>query len=477
MGWHAVSQCSRPRNRRAPFGRRSEGRALQGGRHSGGQLHGRFLLHLPELPRGAGAVLRARHGRHLQQRRSHPRRPCLRWLLQPFRRDGKLRAAPDRRRAAAVRRHHYLVAAAPLGRGARQAGRRRRPGGLATGRQARPGARRACHTVHHVRIQDAGRQAPGRRRGRTVQRRASDGRARLDREVQPLRLLAHALRYRLRNLQNIRRAWQVGRQHYDLSNELYKAMLDSRLTYSCGYWENATNLEQAQEAKLELICRKLQLKPGMRLLDIGCGWGSLMAYAAQHHGVECVGVTVSQEQANWAGDRYRDLPVEFRLQDYRSLNERFDRIASVGMFEHVGHKNHRAFMQVAHRCLADNGLLLLHSIGKNARRGHPDPWIDRYIFPNGDLPSIGQIGDAADDLFVVEDLRNFGADYDRTLMAWHANFEAAWPRFSAPGERFRRMWRYYLLSCAGAFRARDIQLWQWVLSKRGVIGGYRRPQS
>ena len=302
-------------------------------------------------------------------------------------------------------------------------------------------------------------------------------RARLDREVQPLRVLLHAVRCRFLNLQNVRRAWSVGRQHYDLSNELYRAMLDSRMTYSCGYWATATTLEQAQEAKLELICRKLQLQPGMRLLDIGCGWGSLMAYAAQHHGAECVGVTVSQEQANWAGDRYRDLPVEFRLQDYRSLNEKFDRIASVGMFEHVGHKNHRAFMQVAHRCLADDGLLLLHSIGKNARRGHPDPWIDRYIFPNGDLPSIGQIGDAADDLFVVEDLHNFGADYDRTLMAWHANFEAAWPRFSALGERFRRMWRYYLLSCAGAFRARDIQLWQWVLSKRGVIGGYRRPQA
>ncbi|RUI00764.1 cyclopropane fatty acyl phospholipid synthase [Pseudomonas aeruginosa] len=302
-------------------------------------------------------------------------------------------------------------------------------------------------------------------------------RARLDREVQPLRVLLHVVRYRFLNLQNVRRAWRVGRQHYDLSNELYRAMLDSRMTYSCGYWATATTLEQAQEAKLELICRKLQLQPGMRLLDIGCGWGSLMAYAAQHHGVECVGVTVSQEQANWAGDRYRDLPVEFRLQDYRSLNEKFDRIASVGMFEHVGHKNHRAFMQVAHRCLADDGLLLLHSIGKNARRGHPDPWIDRYIFPNGDLPSIGQIGDAADDLFIVEDLHNFGADYDCTLMAWHANFEAAWPRFSALGERFRRMWRYYLLSCAGAFRARDIQLWQWVLSKRGVIGGYRRPKA
>lgn len=301
-------------------------------------------------------------------------------------------------------------------------------------------------------------------------------RARLDREVQPLYLLIHALRYRLLNLQNGRRAWQVGKQHYDLGNAFYRAMLDSRMTYSCGYWENATTLEQAQEAKLELICRKLQLEPGMRLLDIGCGWGSLMSYAAQHLGVECVGVTISQEQANWASNQYRGLPLEFRLQDYRSLNEKFDCIASVGMFEHVGHKNHRTFMQVAHRCLADDGLLLLHTIGKNERRGRPDPWIDRYIFPNGDLPSIGQIGDAADRFFVVEDVHNFGAYYDRTLMAWYANFEAAWPRFSRLGERFRRMWRYYLLCCAGAFRARDIELWQWVLSKRGVAGVYRRPQ-
>ncbi|QXZ14655.1 cyclopropane fatty acyl phospholipid synthase [Pseudomonas sp. AO-1] len=300
--------------------------------------------------------------------------------------------------------------------------------------------------------------------------------AHLDREVQPLRLLMHGVRYRLLNLQNSRRAWQVGRQHYDLGNDLYQAMLDSRMTYSCGYWEKASTLEQAQQDKLELICRKLCLEPGMRLLDIGCGWGSLMGYAAQHYGVECVGVTISQEQANWARNRYRDLPVDILLQDYRSLTEKFDRIASVGMFEHVGHKNHREFMQVAHRCLADDGLFLLHNIGKNSRHGHPDPWIDRYIFANGDLPSIGQIGDAADGLFVVEDLHNFGADYDRTLMAWHAKFEAAWPHFSHLGERFRRMWRYYLLSCAGAFRARDIQLWQWVLSKHGVTGGYLRPQ-
>lgn len=302
-------------------------------------------------------------------------------------------------------------------------------------------------------------------------------RARLDRQVQPLRLAFHALRTRLLNRQTLRRAWKVGEVHYDLGNDFYEAMLDPRMTYTCGYWKEASSLAEAQEAKLEMICQKLQLKPGMRMLDIGCGWGSLMAYAAERYGVQCVGVTISKEQAAWAKDRYPHLPLEFRLQDYRTVNERFDRIASVGMFEHVGRKNHRTFMGVAYRCLADDGLFLLHTIGKNQRDSTTDPWIDKYIFPNGDLPSIGQIGDSVDDLFVVEDLHNFGSDYDKTLMAWHANFEDAWPQFKDQlGERFYRMWKYYLLSCAGAFRARDIQLWQWVLSKEGIKGGYERPE-
>jgi cyclopropane-fatty-acyl-phospholipid synthase len=188
-----------------------------------------------------------------------------------------------------------------------------------------------------------------------------------------------------------------------------------------------------------------------------------------------VGVTISSEQAQWAKNRYRGLPLEFRLQDYREIRGKFDRVVSIGMFEHVGRKNYRTYMEIAANSLEEGGLFLLHTIGKNDRRSTPDPWIDKYIFPNGDLPSCGQIGDAVDGLFVVEDLHNFGSDYDKTLMAWHANFEAAWPEFeSALGQRFYRMWRYYLLSCAGAFRARDIQLWQWVLSKNGVHGGYRR---
>lgn len=301
-------------------------------------------------------------------------------------------------------------------------------------------------------------------------------RARIDEKVRPLSLLLPALKARFFNLQTIARAFEVGRAHYDLGNDFYAAMLDRRMTYTCGYWRNATDLDAAQEAKLDLICQKLDLRPGMRLLDIGSGWGSLLGFAAEHYGVTGVGVTISREQAEWCRDRFAHLPVEFRLKDYRHVNERFDRIASVGMFEHVGRKNHSDYMRVAHHCLKEDGLFLLHTIGKNSTDTAPDPWIDRYIFPNGDLPSLMQIAAAAEPFFVIEDLHNFGADYDRTLMAWHRNFEAAWPDFAERlGERFYRMWRYYLLSCAGAFRARSVQLWQLVLTRNGLTGGYRRP--
>lgn len=304
--------------------------------------------------------------------------------------------------------------------------------------------------------------------------------ARLDEKVGTTALMVQGLRARLFNLQSLRRTWQVGEVHYDLGNDFFEAMLDPSMAYTCGYWATADTLEDAQAAKLDLVCRKLELRPGMRLLDIGCGWGSLMKFAAEHYGVDCVGLTISREQAEFGQARCSGLPVTFRLQDYRQFNrgasERFDCIASVGMFEHVGAKNQGAFFEMARRSLKDEGLFLLHTIGKNVRRTPTDPWIDRYIFPNGDLPSLGQVCDASEDCFVVEDVHNFGADYDRTLMAWHARFEAAWPRFAARyGERFYRMWRYYLLACAGTFRARSNQLWQFVMSPRGVAGGYRRP--
>lgn len=281
------------------------------------------------------------------------------------------------------------------------------------------------------------------------------------------------LKSKLINLQSKERAFQVGQHHYDLGDDLFAAMLDKRMLYSCGYWKNAKNLDQAQEHKLELICKKLYLKPGMKVLDIGCGWGGLALYAAKNYGVSVVGVTVSKEQAAYAQKIAQGYPVEIRLQDYRDVHETFDRIVSVGMFEHVGYKNYDTFMRIACNLLADDGLMLLHTIGGNRSETCGDDWIEKYIFPNGMLPSISQIGAAIENRFVMEDWHNFSADYDKTLMAWHANFIKHWPELQSKyGDVFYRMWNYYLLSCAGMFRARCLQLWQIVLSKKGVLGGY-----
>jgi cyclopropane-fatty-acyl-phospholipid synthase len=298
-------------------------------------------------------------------------------------------------------------------------------------------------------------------------------RARLDDHAHNVRHSLHILHGLFSNMQTKARAWIVGQRHYDLGNRLYECMLDSRMTYTCGYWRNAQTLDQAQEHKLDLVCRKLNLQSGQRVLDIGCGWGSFAKFAAQRYGVQVVGLTISREQAELARQSCAGLPVEIRLQDYREISEPFDHIVSLGMFEHVGWKNYRTYLQVVHRCLRDSGLFLLHTIGSNRTVYGTDPWIDKYIFPNGSLPSTAQIGRASEGLFVTEDWHNFGADYDKTLMAWHANFDAAWPQLSEQfDERFYRMWCYYLLACAGTFRARKTQLWQIVLSKHGVPGGY-----
>lgn len=305
-------------------------------------------------------------------------------------------------------------------------------------------------------------------------------RAHLEDQVNSPEALLLAIESRLFNRQSLARAWTVARQHYDLGNDFFQAMLDPYMVYSCGYWADTDDLATAQEAKLDLICRKLGLQPGMKLLDIGCGWGGLVRFATEHYGVECTGLTNSREQAAHVEERAGDLHLHILLGDWRCLEReidtRFDRIASVGMFEHVGHANYRRFFETARALLAPEGLLLLHTIGKNRRGRGIDPWIERNIFPNGELPSLGEIADACESLFVIEDAHNIGADYDRTLMAWHRRFEDAWPAFAEQyGDRFHRMWRYYLLSCAGGFRARHNQLWQLVLSPDGVAGGYRRP--
>lgn len=297
--------------------------------------------------------------------------------------------------------------------------------------------------------------------------------AELDKKVRTPAMALAALKAKLFNMQSTSKAFEVGEAHYDIGNDLYRAMLDKRMTYTCAYWKNAKTLDTAQEAKLDLVCKKIGLKKGMRVLDIGCGWGSFAKFAAQKYGASVVGITISKEQAELAKAICKDLPVEIRLQDYREVNEKFDRIISLGMFEHVGYKNYQTYMQVAKRCLAPDGLFLLHTIGGNKSVTNTDPWIEKYIFTNSMLPSIKQISEACEGIFVVEDWHNFGPDYDKTLMAWHANVEKNWKKLSSQyTERFHRMWRYYLLSCAGSFRSRKNQLWQIVLSN-GVKGGYQ----
>jgi len=275
------------------------------------------------------------------------------------------------------------------------------------------------------------------------------------------------------NLQSSKRAFKVGEEHYDLGNDLYEAMLDKRMVYTCGYWKDAMTLDEAQEAKLDLVCKKIGLKAGDRILDIGCGWGSFAKYAAEKYGASVVGITISVEQAALARKRCAGLLVEIRVQDYREMHEQFDHIVSLGMFEHVGYKNYRTYFEMANRCLKDRGLFLLHTIGYPSSQVIGEPWMEKYIFPGGMLPSVTQIGKATEGFFLVEDWHNFGTDYDKTLMEWFKNFDTAWHKLREKyGDRFYRMWKYYLLCCAGSFRARDMQLWQIVLSKNGVPSGY-----
>lgn len=290
-------------------------------------------------------------------------------------------------------------------------------------------------------------------------------------------LLLKALYFKVINLQTKIRSLDVAKKHYDLGNTLFEYMLDSRMNYTCAYWKNADTLEEAQLKKLDLVCQKLKLQPGMRVLDIGCGWGALAKYAAEKYDVSVVGVTISKQQYDYATLNCKNLPVEIRLQDYRDTQGQFDRICSIGMFEAVGHLNFRTYMKTVHRNLSDDGLFLLHTIGSNQTLTSADPFISKYIFPNGMLPSIAQLGQSIEKLFVMEDWHNIGAHYDKTLMAWHSRFNQHWDKIKNNyDDRFFRMWNYYLLSCAGAFRARDLQLWQVVLSKNGILGGYEAPR-
>ncbi|HVR01295.1 MAG TPA: cyclopropane fatty acyl phospholipid synthase [Polyangia bacterium] len=281
-------------------------------------------------------------------------------------------------------------------------------------------------------------------------------------------LLAQAVKARLFNLQ-VARPFEVGERHYDVGNDLYRAMLGSRMAYTCAYWKNADTLDAAQEAKLDLVCRKIGLRPGMRILDLGCGWGGFAAFAAERTGAKVVGYTVSKEQAAWAAEHYPSLPVEIRLDDYRNATGTYDAVVSIGLMEHVGPKNHRGYMELAARLLAPGGVVFIHTIGGNRPRARIDPFFEKYIFPNAAIPTLGQLATSMEDILVTEDVQNLGEHYDRTLMAWWENFDAAWPSLRARyGDRFYRMWKYYLLTSAAYFRARQHNLFQMVATPVGA---------
>ena len=237
-----------------------------------------------------------------------------------------------------------------------------------------------------------------------------------------------------------------------------------------GLKENPGNLDKAQEQKLDLVCKKLRLKKGMNVLDIGCGWANFAKFAAEKYGVKVLGVTISKEQAKLGNELCKGLPVEIRFQDYRDVKGKFDRVVSIGLTEHIGRKNHRSYMKFVHNRLKEGGLFLLHTIGwKKTRKltgGAGGGWLGKYIFPHGDVLSVEQLSIAADDIFQLEDWHNFGQDYALTLHAWHHNFVKNWDKLKDDyDDRFYRMWVFYLLMCAGIFQAGSARLWHVVFSK------------
>lgn len=262
--------------------------------------------------------------------------------------------------------------------------------------------------------------------------------------------------------------------HYDIGNDFYRLWLDETMSYSCGYFKRAgDSLFEAQVQKVDHILDKLQLEKGMTLLDIGCGWGFLLKRAAQHYGVKGVGITLSEEQYRQFSEEIRDQHMEDRLEvklmDYRDLEKRglsFDRVVSVGMLEHVGRGNYECFLQNVEAVLKPEGLFLLHYI--SAQEEHPgDPWIKKYIFPGGTIPSLREIiGLMPEYCFYTLDVESLRRHYTQTLLCWRENFlkhrEEIVQRY---GEEFTRMWELYLASCAATFHNGVIDLHQILVSK------------
>ena len=278
------------------------------------------------------------------------------------------------------------------------------------------------------------------------------------------------------NTQAGKKAFEVGEKHYDLGNEMYGHMLGESMGYSAGFYLKENNsLEEAQYEKFDRICRKLKLEPGMNVLEIGAGWGTFAKHAAKNYGVSVVGLTVSEEQKKFAEKRCEGLDVKFLLLDYQKIgsgyNNYFDRVVSIEMIEAVGKKNFNTYFEIISRTLKDNGLCAIQAIMGS---GEHDTFISTRIFPNGILPSLLDISKNIEGKLKIKEVESFGSDYDKTLMSWDKNFRDNWDKIknikSKEGkylydEKFYRMWRYYLMCCAGSFRAKHIDVWQIVFYK------------
>lgn len=280
----------------------------------------------------------------------------------------------------------------------------------------------------------------------------------------------------LKNLQSKKTAKYNAKFHYNLGNDLFVAILGKKtMNYSCGYWKNAKTLDEAQTNKMDLICRKLKLESGMKILEIGCGWGNFAKFAAKKYNVNVVGITLSDEQLSYAKKHNSHKNVGFLLQDYRDIKGKFDRIVSIEMIEHVGPKNHKKFMKKTNSCLKKDGLMLIQAISISETVLKNDPWIDKYLFPGAVPMSAKQFCNSSEGLFYILDWHDFTKDYHKTINAWLKNFDDNWSELKSNyDDRFYRYWKWYLTCCPATALAMTHHLWQVVFGKVDSDKGYER---
>jgi cyclopropane-fatty-acyl-phospholipid synthase len=283
-----------------------------------------------------------------------------------------------------------------------------------------------------------------------------------------IRSLLHAVKVNSKN-----KSRHNVNHHYDLGNDFYKLWLDERMVYTCAYFEKPTaTLDEAQVAKLEHVCRKLNLRPGQTVIDAGCGWGALAIHMAEHHGVRVIAYNLSSEQIDYARQQAAAKQlggrVNFLQEDYRDINTCCDAFVSIGMLEHVGLANYGHLGTLVHRCLKPGGFGLIHSIGRS-HAAKADPWITKYIFPGGHMPSLSEMMRVFEPhRFSILDIENLRPHYARTCAIWLENFEAQAGHIAEIyGEEFVRMWRLYLAGSSAGFQSGTLQLFQILFAPKG----------